>query len=89
MSLGDGLTWADWVRLTASDLGVHGLTEDNIEFLLWECTAWPIATDLAVLGPQLTDALLGVPLPCPCCGQPLGADGRVGVCAACASGHGW
>lgn len=44
MSLGNGCTWADWVRLIASDLGVHGLTDDEVEWALWERTAWPFAS---------------------------------------------
>jgi hypothetical protein len=43
VSLGDSLTWAEWVRLTAAENGVHGLTDDEIEYVLWERTAWPVA----------------------------------------------
>lgn len=43
MSLGDGLTWADWVRLVAAEHGVHDLSEDDIDVLLWERTAFPVA----------------------------------------------
>jgi hypothetical protein len=31
------------VRLTAAENGVHGLTDDEIEYVLWERTAWPVA----------------------------------------------
>lgn len=59
MSLGDGLTWADWVRLIASDYGVS-LTDDAIDFVLWERTAWPVA-DVAHVREQLHAFFAGCP----------------------------
>jgi hypothetical protein len=57
VSRGDGITWADWVRLVAAEHGVHGLTDDDVDFLLWERTAWPTCTETGVLRAQLVDAL--------------------------------
>lgn len=88
MSLGDGVTWADWARLVAAEVGVYGLDGPTVGRLLWERTAWPITMDVAILRPQLVAALVGPQL-CPCCGGRLGTDGYMGVCLRCAQGHGW
>lgn len=58
MSLGDSLTWADWVRLVASDHGVFGLSDDQITHLLWDRTAWPVC-DVAYLRAQVVDVVMG------------------------------
>lgn len=60
MSLGDGVTWADWVRLVAAEHDTHGLTDDVVDWLLWECTAWPITTDVSYLRAQLDAAFESV-----------------------------
>jgi hypothetical protein len=72
MSLGDDMSWADWVRLLASDLGLT-LTDAEIDNIMWNETAWPIHTGLEVLRPQVLSALLdrvtGETRPsCPRCG---------------------
>lgn len=88
MSLGDGVTLADWVRLVASEHGVNErLTDRKIDALLWERTAYPMTTDLATLRPQIVAALVGPDL-CPCCGEVL-ADPYMGVCRPCAERHEW
>jgi hypothetical protein len=57
MSLGDSVTWADWVRLVASEHGVYGLSDDDVEYLLWERTAWPIC-DVPYLRRQVIDVVM-------------------------------
>lgn len=54
-SLG-GITWQDWTRLTASDVGVHGLTDEQVDWLLWERTAFPFAP-VTYIRDQLIDQL--------------------------------
>lgn len=58
MSLGDGITWADWVRLVAAEVGVHDLTDEQVNWLLWEQTAWPFSCEVRYLRPQLVLALI-------------------------------
>lgn len=89
MSLGDSLTWGDWVRLVASELGVHGLTDRKVETLLWEYTPYPHAGPLAIR-PALMAALLGAP-DCPCCGGVMTSDENadMGVCGECKARMGW
>lgn len=72
MALGDDITWGDWIRLLASDLGLT-LTDAEITTIMWEETAWPVDTSLEVLRPQVLAALLdratGETRPsCPRCG---------------------
>lgn len=38
-----GLTWGQWVENIAAANGVNGLTEFDIDEILWEHTAWPMA----------------------------------------------
>jgi hypothetical protein len=38
-----GITWGEMVTNLAIAHGIHDLTEKDIDWLLWECTAWPIA----------------------------------------------
>lgn len=38
-----GMSWFELVTEMAADAGVHGLTSEDIDWLLWEHTAWPIA----------------------------------------------
>ena len=40
---GEGATWRAWVRWAAADAGVGLLSDEEIDFLLWERTAWPCA----------------------------------------------
>jgi hypothetical protein len=54
--LGDNLTWADWVQLHASDVGLV-LTDDEIDWLMWNETAWPMTTAVDYLRPQVLEAL--------------------------------
>lgn len=82
MSLGDGLTWGDWVRLLAAERGVHGLSDRAVDQLLLEFTAWPISLDPDYIRPQLEAALDGTPL-CPCCGEPITGKSRLGLCLRC------
>jgi len=39
VSLGDSVTWGDYVRLVSADFGVASLSDDAVDFLLWERTA--------------------------------------------------
>jgi hypothetical protein len=83
--LGNGVTWADWVRLVATEVNVYGLTDEEIDWLLWERTPWPLG-DHRHIRPCLLDALQGVQ-GCPCCGGTMTAeeDARDGVCGPCAA----
>jgi hypothetical protein len=38
-----GLTWGEWVADLAAANGVSDLSEFDIDELLWEHTAWPVA----------------------------------------------
>lgn len=38
------VTWSEYVRILAEVNGLQRyLSDADIEFLLWECTAWPVA----------------------------------------------
>lgn len=89
MSLGDSVTWIDWVLLVASELGVYGLSDRQADRLLWEHTPYPFTGPL-VIRPALVAALLGTP-GCPCCGGVMTADedADMGVCGICKARHGW
>jgi hypothetical protein len=38
-----GITWGEYVANIAETHDVHGLSESNIDEILWEHTAWPMA----------------------------------------------
>lgn len=58
--LGDGLDWFDWVRLVASDCGIYGFTDTEVDVILWNGTAWPFAP-VDVLHDQLIELFTGAP----------------------------
>jgi hypothetical protein len=90
VTLGDGVTLSDWVRLVAAEHGVHGLTDGEVDMLLIERTAWPFTSDPTYLRPQLVAALIGPDL-CPCCGDAmtLAEKQLYGVCRRCVVHMGW
>lgn len=59
-----GLTWGQWVENIAAANNVHGLTEFDIDELLWEHTAFPMG-DVDYVRRQLIELFAnwkGVPL---------------------------
>lgn len=70
--LGDGVTWADWARMVASELSVFGLSDVDLDRLLWNRTAWPCSITPAYIRPQLLDALED----CSAWAFPSAADGE-------------
>jgi hypothetical protein len=49
-----GLSWGEFVTNIAEANGIHDLTEPDIDELLWEHTAWPMA-DAAYIQRQLNE----------------------------------
>ena len=48
------MTWLEWARELVPQ---YQVSEEEMEFLLWERTAWPVCTDPSVIRHQLEKAL--------------------------------
>ncbi len=86
------VTWIDWVQDLAIEHGLPIPSPAEVETLLWERTAWPVAgrdETRRQLDIEFERLRVGGPLPCPCCGGEMAADDAFGVCRGCRDNHGW
>jgi hypothetical protein len=51
--------WDTLVRLMACAYGIHQLTDDDVEYLLWERTCFPMGGPAHVI-PQLHESIGGI-----------------------------
>jgi hypothetical protein len=85
---GARISWRDWARQVAAEVGVTGLTDAQLDWLMWERTPFPMG-DTATVRAALVHAVTstGPPDRCPRCAGPMtpAEDADWGVCARCSA----
>lgn len=52
------MTWIDYARHVFAEISVFGVSDAHLDWVLWECTAWPMVNYGETLHDQLIEAAL-------------------------------